>query len=200
MHVTTFVLGPLDTNCYVLSSDNLAIIIDPAGEGDFLSDYILSNSLTLTHILLTHAHYDHLLGTLPLKLNFNPDICLSKKDLFLYQKAIESYSHFHDLTADPLPSPDVFLMGGEGIELHNRRIEVIETPGHTPGSLCFYEKYSGCLFTGDTLFKGAVGRTDLSYSSRERLEQSINIIEQLPNDTLIYPGHGEVTTISNEFS
>lgn len=201
MQVKTFALGPLSSNCYLIYDETLEVsIVDPGGEGDYLSEIILRENLTLKSILLTHGHYDHVLGILPLKLNFNPDIYLHFNDTFLYKKAPQSYSHWEGLSPDPLPSPDVFFEEGEGIRVGISELTVIETPGHTPGSVCLYNRSDDFLFAGDTLFKGGVGRTDLSYSNESDLRHSLEKIARLPGETKIYPGHGETSTIARELN
>lgn len=201
MRIETYILGPLDSNCYLLHDDtHEAAIIDPGGEGDYLSELIIRNNLDLRHILLTHAHYDHVLGILPLKLNFNCQVYLHEKDAPLYKNATSSHSHWHNRSSDPLPSPDVFYKKGEGIRIGISELTVIETPGHTPGSVCLYLEGDSILFTGDTLFRRGVGRTDFSYSNPQSLRMSLEKLKKLPGETTIYPGHGEPSTIGDELS
>lgn len=200
MQIKSISVGQLAANSYLIWDDdsNDAAIIDPGDDGDFLSEKIQELNLNLRYILLTHAHFDHVLGILPLKLNYNPIIKLHKEDLFLYKQANKSSRHWVGEEGDPLPSPDVFMEAGELIKIGEVELKVIETPGHTPGSIILYNKKKKVLFTGDTLFKSGVGRTDFSYSSPTDIEISLKKIFSLPGDTTIYPGHGETSTLAVE--
>lgn len=191
MKVEKYHVGPLSTNCYLVASEGEGVIIDPGEEGDFLSEEILRHKLSLKFILLTHGHFDHVLGILPLKLNFNCPIVLSNKDLFLYQKAASSSKYWVGEGADPLPSPDKFYQKGEGFNIANTALDVLETPGHTPGSVVLYNKSEKIIFTGDLLFKDGVGRTDFSYSSKSKLNSSLSFVKKKFRGFLAYSGHGE---------
>lgn len=193
-------LGGLDTNCYLIMDDETgqAVVIDPADEGEFISEKISRENLTLEKIILTHAHFDHILAILTLKLNFNAPILMHKKDLFLYKKAASSAKHWLNRKIDPLPIPDQFINGGDQITVGSTTLQVIETPGHTPGSISLYNKNKGILFTGDTLFKNAVGRTDFKYASPLELASSLEQLAKLPPETIILPGHGDESTIGDE--
>lgn len=183
-------VGPLQTNCYIVTKDNKTIIIDPGDEGDFISQTIIENNLNPVAIILTHGHFDHCLGTLPLKLNFPVPIRLHQKDLFLYKQANRSAKHWTGSAGDPLPPVDN-LITNKTQEIFF--LKVIETPGHTPGSIClYYQNHSSrTLFTGDTLFADGIGRTDLSYSSEEDLQKSLKKLNKLPKEITIYPGHNQ---------
>lgn len=200
MTILPLVVGDLRTNCYIVSdpSTGRCLIIDPADEADFISTTILEHKLTPVGIILTHGHYDHCLGVLELKLNFNIPIYLHKEDLFLYKSADRSAKHWSSSLRDTprqsstifkLPPVDSYLEDGQTITFGDASLSVIHTPGHTPGSICLYN--APHLFTGDTLFADAVGRTDLSYSSASDLKKSLATIKALPDETLIYPGHEE---------
>lgn len=198
MEILTFVLGPLSTNCYLVINEKAkeVIIIDPADSGDFLTQKILENKLKLQAILATHGHFDHVLATLELKLNFKVPFLISQKDEFLLKLARKSANFWTKI--DPQlesAKADRLLKEDDKIKLGNEELKVIDTPGHTPGGLCFYNKKSNILFSGDTIFKNAIGRTDLPYSSSADLQKSVEKLLKLPNSTIIYPGHGEKTTI-----
>lgn len=216
--VKVFPVGPLSTNCYLVSSNGKAclrrqgILIDPGEDGDFLSNQILEENLDLQAILLTHGHFDHVLGLLPLHLNFpSVPIYLHPTDHFLYKKAVSSAKHWIGDGYSPDPPPSVKGLSSTG-DLANDQVgtpkvggesllfslTVLPTPGHTPGSVCFHFPQDNLLFSGDTLFKNAVGRTDLSYSDPDALKTSIKTLSQLPPDTVVYPGHGNPTTIGDE--
>lgn len=186
MEIKTLSVGQLQVNCYLVWDRDTydCLIIDPGDEADFITTEIINLKLKPQAILLTHGHYDHVLACLELKLNFNIPIFLDPKDNFLYQNAAESAGHWSNSKAlkQPLTKPLP-----EKINLGKEFFKVIRTPGHTPGSVCFY--CSPHLFVGDTIFEDGVGRTDFSYSSSADLKRSINNIFQLPDETLIYPGH-----------
>lgn len=215
MQVERFVLGQLDTNCYlVYNNDSLeGLIIDPADEGDFLSQKILDLGIDLKYIVATHGHFDHVLGALELKLNFNAPFLMHKADIPIFARMEESARYFTGLKSDPPCPVDKFLKEGDIIEFGKEKLRVIETPGHTPGSICLFggqilkqvqddgRSKAALLFSGDTLFGGGVGRTDFSYSSSQDLQKSLQEkIFVLPSQTNIYPGHGQETTIGIEKS
>lgn len=178
----TFSLGQLATNSYLLwdEKSDSAVIVDPADEGGFLSQEIISRQLTLKAILLTHGHFDHVLGLLELKLNFpQAPIMLHKKDEFLLESLQKRAEHWLKMRVDPAPAVDQFLQENQKIALGSQFLQVLETPGHTPGSVCFFNDQ--LILTGDTLFAdGVPGRTDLSYSSPYQLKSSLKKIHSLP--------------------
>jgi len=212
MDITCLTVGELKTNCYLAidSSSKKTLIIDPGNEADFISTTILEKKLQPQAILFTHGHYDHCLGALELKLNFNIPIYLHQADLFLYKKAFESYLYWNSTlrgstpTRQPtplkLPPIDFFITDNQIINLGDSSLQVIHTPGHTPGSCCFLISPSVtsnlrseiCLFTGDTLFSIGIGSTEHKYSSKSDLQSSLKKISDICNlksETLIYPGH-----------
>lgn len=199
MKIERFVLGPLNTNCYLVYDETCleGVVIDPADEGDFISQKILDLGVAPKFITATHGHFDHLLAALELKLNFNIPFLLHKADLPLLIRTQDSARYFTGLKVDPPPQIDHFLKEGEVIAFGQEKLKVIETPGHTPGSISFFSK--GVLFSGDTLFCQGVGRTDFSYSSQKKLVKSLKEkVFVLPDKTCVYPGHGEETTIEVE--
>ena len=192
MQVLCYPVGEMAANCYFLIDDltNDCFIIDPGDDAEFLSTEILSRHLKPKAILLTHAHFDHLLATLELSLNFSLPVYLHPKDHFLYQKAFSSARHFQPQgsTLRP-PTTTQPLSDHQRLKLGQEQVEVLHTPGHTPGSVCFY--FKSHLFTGDTLFAEGPGRADRSYSSPQDLKTSLKQLYNLPSDTLVYPGHQE---------
>lgn len=193
MIVRTLTVGQLQTNCYLLTDERSqqTIIIDPGDEADFITTTILENRLKPIAIILTHGHYDHCLGGLELQLNFNIPTYLHQDDLFLYKKAHLSAKHYSNITVPVLPSIKNFLEDNQTIFFGESSLQVIHTPGHTPGSCCFISKSH--LFTGDTLFATGLGTADHSYSSKNDLQKSLSRLKStIRNDkstTYIYPGH-----------
>lgn len=200
--ILTLTLGGLDTNCYLVWCPNTleTIIIDPAGEGGFISEKILELKLKPLCVVFTHGHFDHVLGSLELRLNFDLPIFVSEKDQFLLKQAQASAKYWLKLNeVDPVPSQVSFIREGSSLDFGECRLEVIETPGHTPGSLSLISKGNkNIIFTGDTIFKNAVGRTDFKYSNPLKMEKSLQKLLKYPTDSICYPGHGETTTIGDE--
>ena len=200
--ILTLTLGDLDTNCYLVWCPETleAIIIDPADEGGFISEKILELKLKPLCIVFTHGHFDHVLGSLELRLNFDLPIFLHKNDHFLIKNAQNNAKYWLKKEEIALvPSKVSFIGEEETLDFGNCQLEIIETPGHTPGSLSLVSKgEKNIIFTGDTLFKNAVGRTDFKYSKPMDMEKSLQKLFSYPKDTLCYPGHGEITTIDME--
>lgn len=200
--VLTLNLGELDSNCYLVSCPNTqeTIIIDPGDDGSFISEKILELKLKPLCVVFTHGHFDHVLGSLELRLNFDLPIFLHKNDDFLIKDAQKSAIYWlKKQEVAPVPSDVSFINEGKILEFGNCQLEVIETPGHTPGSISLVSKgKKSIIFTGDTLFKNAVGRTDFKYSRPLELEKSLQKLFSYPKETICFPGHGEPTTIGAE--
>lgn len=192
MQIETFSLGQLDTNCYLVWCEKTheAIVIDPADEGGFISEKILELDLKPITIVLTHGHFDHILGLLELKLNFaKTPILMHQDDLFLLKSVQKRAKHWLKMKVDPAPPPDKFITDGDEIKFGQKILKVMHTPGHTPGSICLYN--DKIMFTGDTLFAdGIIGRTDFSYSDPKKMQQSLQKIKKLSGSRKMYPGHG----------
>jgi hydroxyacylglutathione hydrolase len=193
-------LGALETNCYIVwcTQTLQAFVIDPADSGEVISSSIVEKGLELQAIILTHGHFDHVLGLLEVKLNFNVPIYLHPADTGLLAQAQASAHHWLKRRVDPVPAAEVALAEGQRHPLGTTSLTVIETPGHTPGSVCLYNDQ--VIFTGDTLFKGTIGRTDFSYSNPQHMVRSLHRLHQLPSHLQVFPGHGSSTTLSAEKS
>ena len=191
MKVEKVVVGQLQTNCYLVWDEESleGVIIDPGDDADYILRRVGDFNLSLRFILATHGHFDHILGVTELKLALNIPFLIHQKDLFLLKRAGKTAKFFTGVEAGPVLPPDKFIKEGDKIKFGKESLRVIETPGHTPGSISFYSL--GFLFSGDLIFAEGVGRTDFTYSSKEELQKSIEKVLKLPKETIIYPGHGE---------
>ncbi len=201
MKIKTLVVGPLEVNCYLVwdEDNNQGIVIDPGAEGSMIIEEIEKEGFTPTHIVNTHCHVDHIGANADLKEAF-PEALLAipEKDLPLF-RAPHNPMLVMMCRAKPSPEPDLLLKEGDTIPVGNHELVVIETPGHTIGSISLYCPDSKVLFTGDTLFAGSVGRTDLPFSEHEALFRSVRQkLFVLPDETEVLPGHGPPSTIGRE--
>ncbi len=189
MQVERLTVGPLDVNCYILWDDTSheAIIIDPGAEPDRILDTVRSIGLTVKMIVNTHGHIDHTGANKEIKEALGCPILMHQDDLYLLND--DGGIPIAELIgASSSPPPDRTLVDRERLTLGKTEIEIIHTPGHTPGSVCLLA--DGTLFTGDTLFVSALGRTDLPGGSQSQLLQSIEKrLLILPDDTIVLPGH-----------
>lgn len=187
------IVGPLKTNCYILTSSNEAIVVDPGWEGEKILSRL--GDAELKAIILTHGHFDHVTAAGMLKEAKNARIFIHERDIYLLKSLRYQLSRF-GIEKDVEIEPDGFMEDGDELKLGGSLIEVIHTPGHTPGSICLL--WEGKLFSGDTLFKGAFGRVDLPGGDYNDLIKSIRKLLNLPDETLVFPGHGDETTIGAE--
>jgi hydroxyacylglutathione hydrolase len=197
-------VGPFFKNGYVAACERTrsAVFIDPGDEVEQLLDFIRREQLTVTHILLTHAHVDHVSGVAEAKRALGAPIHLHQDDLFLYQNAVRTGMLF-GLTVEEPPPVDVFY--GEGpLAFGDYEVRVLHTPGHCPGGVCLAVQRTGDesapqLFVGDTLFAGSIGRTDLPGGDYNTLLASITgVLLAFPDESIVYSGHGPETTIGRE--
>jgi glyoxylase-like metal-dependent hydrolase (beta-lactamase superfamily II) len=195
MRIEKLIVGQLATNCYLVWEEKTrpAIIIDPGDDADFIVQKIQDFKITPLAIITTHGHFDHVLASLELKLAFNIPFVIHQADLFLLKQAQESTKYFLGIDVDPPAQPDKLVKEGDVISFGKEKLEVLETPGHSPGGISLLGK--GIVFSGDTVFADGFGRTDFSYGSKKELEKSLKKLFKLPDDTVVYPGHGEETTI-----
>ena len=194
MTIKKYSLGPLAANCYFLIKDNDLVLIDPGDEASFILEEIQRQRLNLKAIFATHGHFDHIGAVGEIQKSFDVSFYISKKDLFLVERLNETAKYFLGYNPYFLPPKNIKKLNNKTFNVSHLTFNVIPTSGHTPGSVCFYFEKEKVIFTGDTLFKDGIGRTDFSYSSFEDLKKSLKKIFLLPKETIIYPGHGEETT------
>ena len=195
----------LQENTYVVSDDSHeCVVIDCGayydGERQAVVSYINDNGLTLRHVLCTHGHFDHCFGNDTLQKAFGLLPELHADDEFLARDLSEQAARMFGLPYNrPTPPIGRFLADGDIISFGNHRLQVLHTPGHSPGGVCFYCEEEKTIFTGDTLFRMSIGRTDFEGSSWEAMLHSLRtVIAALPDDVTAYPGHGPRTTIGEE--
>jgi len=194
-------VGELQSNCYLYldQTSKETLIIDPGDDADYIERTIQDNDLKPKSIIATHCHFDHLMAVLELKLAYKIPFAINCKDKFILENMTSSAMHFIGIESGPPPAVDCCLKKAEKIRIGDCLLTVIETPGHTPGSICLYDKANTLLFTGDTLFaEGGIGRSDFSYSSHKNLIRSLKKIFKLPGNTSVFPGHGAASILEEE--
>ena len=193
-------VGLFDENSFIIGcgDSGSGVLIDPGGEGAALLDLAAEVGLEIEAIWLTHAHIDHVAGVAEAVELTGAPVVVHIEDRFLYEAASVQGQHFGVEIEQP-PEPQRWLEGGEILALGELNIEVLHVPGHSPGHVAFWEPESRSLFSGDCLFAGSIGRSDLPGGSHETLMASIeNVIFPLGDDVRIYSGHGPATTVQRE--
>jgi hydroxyacylglutathione hydrolase len=199
MIIQTLPSGPFETNAYVVAcpKTRIAAVVDPAPESFApISDCIAKNQLHPEKVLLTHSHWDHIAEVSSIKEKYHLTVCIHPIDVPNLEKP----------GSDGLPCwipikeihPDVLLNDGDVVAVGELHFEVMHTPGHTPGSICFYCKDEGVLISGDTLFKGTIGNLSFPTSRPDLMWNSLAKLAKLPPETRVFPGHGPNTTIGEE--
>ena len=198
LKVGCIVLGILENNCYFVHREGEydAIFIDPSSKGEKIFVKLREKGLTIKAILITHGHFDHIMGANELRDISGAKIyALKEEEELLGDPALNSsYKVGKSYTV----KPDVLVNDGDVLEFGSIRLKVIATPGHTVGGCCYYSEEDKVLFSGDTLFFESVGRTDFETGDVVALKQSIAKLLTLPEDVKVYPGHGDFTTIGHE--
>jgi hydroxyacylglutathione hydrolase len=200
LRVEQLSLGPLGTNCYIVRADlaaSEAVVVDPSGDATELRLALARLGARCAAILVTHGHFDHLLGVADLAEGTEAPVHMPEGERMLLESPDERFTP-PGITVRAHP-PEVVLAGGETLAVGGMTFDVLSAPGHSPAHVAYYA--DGCLFSGDVLFAGSVGRTDLPGADWDTLLASIrSLVDTLPADTVVYPGHGPITTLGDELA
>lgn len=204
--IKRFICNMLQENCYVMHDETKECVIIDCGayypeERQAIVEYIRDNELKPKYLLATHGHLDHHFGIDTIDKEFGLKPCVAEADKQFMETLPEQAADMFGmrLEGDYPPVGHVFEEN-EVIRFGNTQLDIIETPGHSRGSVCFYCAKEHVLFAGDTLFRGSIGRTDLDGGSMMQIIQSLRQLAQLPDETIVYSGHGPETTIGNELA
>lgn len=204
MEIKTFVCNMLEENCYVVSDETKECVIIDCGafygeERDAIVRYIDNNQLKPVHLLATHGHLDHNFGNNTILEHYGLKPEVAEGDRNMMNNYNQQAQKFYGMQLNfELPEAGSVITDNQDITFGNHKLKVIPTPGHSKGSVTFYCKEENVAFTGDTLFQQSIGRTDLHGGSMMQIIQSLRILAQLPDDTVVKPGHGNDTTIGRE--
>lgn len=203
LNIRTYALGPIQTNCYIISNaEKECLIFDPGEEAARLIKAIHANGLKPLAVLLTHTHFDHIGAVDAIRQQFNIPLWVHNKEVDWLSDPMKNgsgkYAELPNYIVSP-PEPQHIIKQSQKMTIGTFEFEVLCTPGHSPGSVSYIFKEDGFAIVGDTLFKQSIGRTDLLGGSTKVLLESIhNELLSLPEETIIYPGHGDYTTPGEE--
>lgn len=199
MNIKTFIVSEMETNGYVVFDEKTldGIIIDPGDSAEQFIEFIKSEKINVKYIALTHSHFDHIGGVNEIKKAVGADVIMCEGEEIISENSANNLSALYDYPYTV--KADRILKDGEEISFGNISAKIIKTPGHTPGGCCYYFKDVDVLFSGDTLFYGSIGRTDFPNGSLEDLIRAIkDKLMVLPDNTVVYCGHGPKTRIGFE--
>lgn len=200
LRIQTYVLGGVSTNCYLIfhNTTRQAVVVDPADNGAYVLNKCRELEVTPVAILLTHGHFDHILAVKDICRAFPCPVYAGREENLLLQDPSMNLSGSMGTEQMGIEA-DVLVRDGEMLSLIGFEWKVLETPGHSAGSVCYYLESEQVLISGDTLFADSLGRTDLPTGDSRAIVRSITEkLLTLPEDTMVYPGHGEVTTVGHE--
>ena len=205
MKIKTFEFNPLGVNTYVLyDRTGECIVVDAScffpDENKLLLNFILDNNLVVKHLVNTHLHFDHIFGVNFLASQFGLKLLVHRDDIVLLENLSQQLQLFgFNTNVDYRPEIGGFLAENDVVSFGEQQLKVLHVPGHSPGSIVFYNEKEKLALVGDVLFKGSIGRTDLLEGSFEQLTEGIRTkLFTFPDDTEVYPGHGPKTTIGQE--
>lgn len=193
-------VGPLGVNCYIVGDEasREVLVIDPGGHAREIGQTLENLRVRVRGIVLTHAHFDHVMGVEALKRATGAPLMVGEKEKPVFE-SVASQGEMFGLAVPPLPYPERWLGEGDIVEAGNVKLHVLEVPGHSPGSIALYDAEDAVVFVGDVLMRGTVGRTDFPGCSHAELLHSIREkLYALPDGTKVYSGHGPITTIGEE--
>ena len=194
------VVGPIAANCFIVGDEKTreGVIIDAGEDADQILEVVKENKLTIKYIIATHGHFDHNGAVAKLKKDLSCDFVMHEADLSFIGEAKQSALNW-GFIIDDVPQPDRFIKDGDMLTVAGLNFKVLHTPGHSPGGICLYVESEGVVFSGDTLFFGSIGRTDFRLGSLKELTRSIKEkLYVLPDETIVYTGHGDETSIGHE--
>ena len=202
MEIERLILGAYQTNCYVLRNGETAtdcLIVDPGLEAAGLLDFLQQHKINPVAVVLTHGHIDHMAGDAALRQHYSGiKVYIHKLDAEMLTEPQHNLSALVGVMFKTEPA-DALIEDGNAIEEAGVKLDVLHTPGHTPGGICLYSKDEGIVLTDDTLFADSIGRSDFPGGSMTQLVSSIkDRLWALPDETKVYPGHGPATTIAQE--
>lgn len=207
MILRNFVLGPIANNCYLLYNDSKeAVLVDASWGSEEIVRWAEKNKIVIKYLVLSHGHIDHVIGADTIRDAFGTKVCIHKEDLWLYDHTGQQAMMFGFESAELKP-PDQFITEKTEFKIGNEKIRILETPGHSPGSVTLVvesitdggRSCSQALMTGDCVFRGSIGRTDFWGGSYGTIMKSIREkILPFPDQTIVYPGHGDVTDLGFE--
>ena len=200
LSLTRLTVGPLMENCYLLAdeAEKTAVLIDPGDEAPRLLETLTTNDLQLDAIWLTHAHFDHIGAVADIKDTLDVPVLLHPDDEILYKNGYQA-AQLWDIPFQQPTTPTQPLEPGQVLTFGGAEVKCLFTPGHAPGHISFHLPSEGIVIAGDALFKGSIGRTDLPLGNHAQLLESIHSqLMTLPDETVVYPGHGPETTVGAE--